>query len=69
MNGELEEDIWMELPEGYNPNPNQVCKLRKALYGLKQAPRAWHLKLKSVLLELEFTPTLADPALYVRRSC
>ncbi len=23
--------------------------------------------MKSVLLELEFTPTLADPALYVRR--
>jgi hypothetical protein len=67
LNGVLEEDVWMELPEGFNPNPNLVCKLRKALYGLKQAPRQWFLRLRAELLNLEFLPSQADPSLYVRR--
>ena len=38
LNGELEEEIYMELPEGTvkKENKNKVCRLRKALYALKQ---------------------------------
>ena len=46
LNGELDEEIFMEMPAGYrDPNPpNVVCRLLKALYGLKQAPRQWYAK-------------------------
>ncbi|GJS69054.1 putative RNA-directed DNA polymerase [Tanacetum coccineum] len=39
LNGRLDEDIYMEQPEGYvDPKfPNGVCKLQRAIYGLKQA--------------------------------
>lgn len=39
LNGNLEEEVYMESPPGMNYN-GKVCKLKKALYGLKQSPRA-----------------------------
>ncbi|KAI5317137.1 hypothetical protein L3X38_036844 [Prunus dulcis] len=42
--GDLEEEVYMDLPPGCNlarEKENQVCKLRKSLYGLEQSPRAW----------------------------
>jgi hypothetical protein len=47
LNGELEEEVYIEQLEGFklSENTHYVCKLKKALYGLKQAPRAWYSKL------------------------
>ena len=51
LNGELEEEVYVEQPEGFLLlwNENYVCKLKKALYGLKQALRAWFSRLDSYL--------------------
>ena len=58
LNGKLEEEVYIEQPEGFllsdnnnnnNNNNNKVCKLKKALYGLKQAPREWFSRLESYL--------------------
>ena len=40
--GSVEEDIYVQQPEGYNEDQSKVCKLNKALYGLKQSPRIWY---------------------------
>lgn len=36
--GDLEEDIYISQPDGFQYNTNAVCKLQKGLYGLKQSP-------------------------------
>ena len=66
LNGDLEEDIYMQQPPGYEEGgPGIVCHLRKSLYGLKQAPRAWHLKLKGELEKLGLKVSAADPGLFI----
>ncbi|XP_071694431.1 uncharacterized protein [Rutidosis leptorrhynchoides] len=42
LNGFLEEEIYVEQPQGFikKGKEDQVLKLKKALYGLKQAPHA-----------------------------
>jgi hypothetical protein len=41
LNGELDEEIYMEKPEGFeiSGQKDKVCKLNFFLYGLKQAPK------------------------------
>ncbi|GJU43423.1 putative RNA-directed DNA polymerase [Tanacetum coccineum] len=68
--GELEEDVYMKIPEGYasKSNENKVCKFKKSLYGLKQAPRKWNEKLVGVLSECGFTQSQNDHSLFVKSS-
>ena len=41
LHGNLEEEIYMEQPEGFAEKGKEdlVCRLKKSLYGLKQTPR------------------------------
>ena len=45
LDGDLEEDVYMEPPLGVEIAPGMVCKLRRILYGLKQAAAVWHNKI------------------------
>jgi hypothetical protein len=67
LNGELEEEIYMEQPQGFvrQGNEHLVCKLHKSLYGLKQSPRAWNQKLDAFLKNIQFMKSEADHSLYV----
>ncbi|KAL6334751.1 hypothetical protein AAG906_021410 [Vitis piasezkii] len=70
LNGELQEEVYMDQPPGFDGKTNQeqklVCKLHKALYGLKQAPQAWFDKLKISLQQFGFSSTKSDQSLFVR---
>ena len=66
LNGNLDEEVYMEQPEGFVllGNENKVCKLIKSVYGLKQAPKQWHEKFDSVILEFGFEHNSADKCIY-----
>ena len=66
LNGDLEETIYMEAPEGSDIPANKVLRLRKSLYGLKQSPRCFNKKLDSWLKSQGLAPTRADSCIYVR---
>ena len=44
LNGDHQEEVYMQPPFGYTHSGCQVCHIRRALYGLKQAPQAWFEK-------------------------
>ncbi|KIK13905.1 hypothetical protein PISMIDRAFT_17667 [Pisolithus microcarpus 441] len=65
--GELEEEIYMEQPEGFAvPGQEQkVLHLQHALYGLKQAGLAWWQTLDKSLKELGFDHLKSDAGLFL----
>jgi len=56
LNGDVEEELYMEQPEGYvvPGEERKVCRIRRALYGLKQAPRQWYQRLEEWLVDNGF---------------
>jgi hypothetical protein len=68
LNGELEEEIYMDQLEGFvvKGQEGMVCKLVKSLYGLKQAPKQWHDKFDRTLTIVGFVTNEADKCVYYR---
>ena len=66
INGDMNEYIYMDQPEGFLSNPPLVCRLKKSLYGIKQAPRAWYAKIDSFFLSLNFVRCKSDPNVYLK---
>ncbi|MCO5605633.1 hypothetical protein L7F22_059816 [Adiantum nelumboides] len=68
LNGDLEEEVYMIQPEGYqHPEfPYYVCRLKKELYGLKQAPRAWCEKITRFLKKIGFKQSTTDYSLFLK---
>jgi hypothetical protein len=64
LNGNIEEDIYMQQPEGYSNEDGLVCKLQRSLYGLKQSARSWNQRINTVLLELGFQRCNGDNCMY-----
>ena len=68
LNGDLNEEIYMDQPEGFISlgQEKKVCKLVKLFYGLKQAPKQWHEKFDKVMMSNGFTINECDKCVYVK---
>jgi len=66
LNGTLEEEVYMELLEGYE-KAGWIVRLLRSLYGLKQSPRRWYSELNTFLILMGFVRSLANEALYMRK--
>ena len=70
LNGELEEEIYMEQPVGFivKGQEQKVCKLHRSIYGLKQSSRQWYLRFHKAILTYDFKMIEEDHCVYVKRS-
>ncbi|CAN1745338.1 Retrovirus-related Pol polyprotein from transposon TNT 1-94 [Linum perenne] len=66
LNGELNEEIYMEVPPGSSECivGQKVCRLRKSLYGLKQAPKQWYEKFHQTISSFGFVANSSDTCVY-----
>ena len=65
--GKLDEEIYMEQPEGFKVpgKEDKVLRLKRALYGLKQAGLAWWRALKQSMEKLGFKSLSSDTGLFL----
>ncbi|KAH9650091.1 protein kinase domain-containing protein [Citrus sinensis] len=70
LNGELEEEVFMDLLPGFEGNhgSSKVCKLHKSLYGLKQSPRAWFERFGNVIKGHGYSQSQADHTMFYKHS-
>ena len=68
LNGDLNEEIDMDQPEGFISlgKEKKVCRLIKSLYGLKQTLKQWHEKFDKVMMSNDFTINECDKCVYVK---
>ncbi|CAI5952232.1 unnamed protein product [Closterium sp. NIES-64] len=64
----LREAIWLHRLEGFTESfpAGTQWSLRRPVYGLCQAPGKWHDTLRTILEALGFSPSSADPSLFLR---
>ncbi|CAI7866617.1 unnamed protein product [Closterium sp. NIES-53] len=68
LQGSLHEEIWLRRPRGFTGSfpAGTQWSLSRPVYGLRQAPREWPDTLRTTLAALGFTPSTADPSLFLR---
>lgn len=67
LNGEIDKQIFMTQPDGFDDQSGRVLELLKAIYGLKQASCAWSKKLNQVLISLGFKRLESDHSVFIFR--
>ena len=67
--GKLDEEIYIELPDGIDKKVGQIGRLNSALYGLVQAARVFYKTIKNYLInELRFVVCISDSCIFVKRN-
>jgi Reverse transcriptase (RNA-dependent DNA polymerase) len=69
LNGEIDAEVFMDIPEGMDVEGDSdhkwVLQLLKGLYGIKQGPRIWSRKLHKELYDMGFIRLECDHSVFV----
>lgn len=65
--GDIEEEILMKQPEGYDDKSGKVCRLKRSLYGLKQSSRCWNQRFTEFLGKFDLKATEADSCVFTNQ--
>ena len=69
LNGDLDKEIYMSIPEGIpktEQNRGKCLRLLKGLYGLKQSGRIWAEKFRKCLYKFGFTAIQSDQCIFIK---
>ncbi|THG93569.1 hypothetical protein EW026_g7700 [Hermanssonia centrifuga] len=66
LNGDLNEEIYMQCPPGFKAKDGNVWKLNKSLYGLKQASCEWYKRVCAEFKTMGFTRSDHDHAIFFK---
>ncbi|KAK1696743.1 hypothetical protein QYE76_013440 [Lolium multiflorum] len=68
LHGELEDEIYMDQPEGFvvPGKEDLVCKFKRSLYGLKQSARQWYKMFDSFMIAHKFKRSQYDSCVYIK---
>lgn len=64
LNGVLESEVYIKVPQGIESTGNKVLKLRRSLYGLKESPKCWNIQFNNVMLKTGLKRSGYDFCLY-----
>lgn len=65
LNGDLDEDGYMEQPIVHSDGTKKVYKLNKSLYGLKQASSCWNKRFVTFIPDFGLNVCESDPCVFV----
>src|SRR5215813_8861680 len=67
--GKLDEEIYMEQPEGFQikGSEKKVLRLQRAIYGLKQAALSWWKELCTSMRSMGLTPLSSDAGIFIHK--
>jgi hypothetical protein len=63
LNGNLQEEIYMNISEGLQQDSNSCLFLKTTIYGLVQSAREFYNKLLTTLKSMGFIENKSDPCL------
>jgi hypothetical protein len=64
LHGDLDEEIYIEVPKGLTIDDNKELILRKTIYGIVQCSREFYEKLMHVLKAIGLYRSKYDPCLW-----
>ena len=64
MKADIDEEIYIEIPEEFQEFPGAVGRLNKAIYGLVQAGRCWKNKFCDDMTAIGFEQAKANPCVF-----
>ena len=68
LNSDIDYEIYMKQPEGYEQGQNLVCRLNKSIYGLKQSAYLWNATLIKFMETQNLLQSKIDPCVFVRKN-
>ena len=67
LHADIDHDVYVKQPPGFEDSTGRLCKLIKCLYGTKQAPRLFFKMVRKTLLDFGAVQAKADECLFIVR--